>query len=114
MEDFWPAVLEARRWMKDARTGSIQIRFGNGRPKLMSRQEDVTLGEAVRLPPGMVAYCPGCQGPTELRDCDNKVYCPSCDRLTTIWEVKTNQWYRPATNGRRDPHGHQAAQASRA
>ena len=112
MPDFWPVIMEARRWLTDARTGAIHIRLGGGRPKLLSRQEDLSLGDPVRLPEGMVAFCPGCAGETELRDYDNKVYCRACDRTMTIWEVKTNQFYRPV--GRRAPHGQKPSHSARA
>lgn len=97
--EMWPAILEWRAWFTDARTGRVEITFGNGGVKDMQRYERLALGAGVDLPEGMVAICPTCQGVMTDRDYGNKVYCGRCDETRTVWEIKRQHSYRPARAG---------------
>lgn len=95
--ELWPLILECRAWFKDARTGKVEILFGNGTVKDLQRFEHLTLGKAVELPSEIVPVCPICAGDVAPHDYGNKVYCERCDRVMTIWEIKQ----RHSTRARR-------------
>lgn len=100
----WPIALELAQWAKDARTGRIEVEVVDGQSRELRRVERVgavqrlerlALGRSLNVPEGAAPSCPAC-GHDSLHEIDhgNRYFCPPCDRLWTVWELKRHNAFR--------------------
>lgn len=102
----WPITLEIAQWAKDGRTGRLEVEVVDGtsrelrrveRVGFVQRLERLALGRALNLPEGAVPVCPVCRTePLHELDYGNRYFCPPCDRLWTVWELKRHNAFRVA------------------
>lgn len=105
----WPVALELARWVEDARTGRIEVEVVDGQSRELrrveragpvQRMERLVLGRGLNLPDGARPVCPIC-GDGGLHDIDygNRYFCPPCDRLWTVWELKRHNAFQVPARG---------------